>query len=41
MQGPAQSVKAATPEITSRRKLAAQTQPPPLDDRRHRTETIY
>src|SRR5882762_670361 len=31
----------ATPEVTQRRKLLDRTPPPPLDDRRQRTEVIY
>jgi len=37
-KGQAQRAIAATPEVTLRRKLPAWIQPPPLDDRRHRTK---
>jgi len=40
-KSPAQRVKAATPAVTSRRKLPDRIQPPPLDDRRQRTEGVY
>ena len=41
MQGPGAGAKAATLVVTSRRKLTDRIQPPPLDDRRKRTEGVY